>query len=453
VIRTIIHISFLRLWHNKAELLLTFIVPILFFSIFAWIFGSRGSNGATPQLKVVACDEVNSNVTARTIELLEASGSLRFHLGEASKSASPKTVSRDVAESLVRRGLVSAAIVFIASPAASNENATESLAPAQQSLQTQTPAVEVMADSFDQVASQVIVAFVQKASMTAQAEKAQEDAAESLRSQQQASQNRQFNDLKFNDVNRAQAIATADRIDPTANAIAISPSLQSAVSAGPLASLAPPNIMVVDVLGTNKSNPIVAMYAAGIAVMFLLFSATTASGAILEERENSTLERLLCSRMTMDHLLMGKWCYLVMIGCLQTTLMFTAGALFFGLNLWGHLDGFAVMTVVTAGAAASFALMMAAMCKTRTQLGWVSTILILSMSALGGSMVPRYLMSETIQSVGQLTFNAWALDGYNKIFWRELPLTELTRELGVLVTCSFVFIVLARIFAMRWDRA
>ncbi len=44
--------------------------------------------------------------------------------------------------------------------------------------------------------------------------------------------------------------------------------------------------------------------------MFLLFSATTASGSLLEERENSTLERLLCSRMTMDDLLMGKWCYL-----------------------------------------------------------------------------------------------------------------------------------------------
>ena len=41
------------------------------------------------------------------------------------------------------------------------------------------------------------------------------------------------------------------------------------------------------------------------------------------------------------------------------------------------------------------------------------------MSALGGSMFPRFLMSETMQKVGLLTFNAWALDGYLKVFWRK----------------------------------
>lgn len=439
MIRTIIHISFLRLWHNKAELLLTFIVPILFFSIFAWIFGSRGNSGATPQLKVVACDEIGSLLTQRTREILEASGSLRFHRMDKSLATSPKAVSREAAESLVRRGLVSAAIVFSSSPS-------------DPSTETPLPTVEIMADSFDQVASQVIVAFVQKASMTAQAEFAHQNASNTIRMQQQPTQAGFLEDGR-----EAQTLSNLTPDETLAVKAAAMSSSQQAMTtsetlSGNLSSISIPQITVIDVLGTNKTNPVVAMYAAGIAVMFLLFSATTASGAILEERENSTLERLLCSRMTMDHLLMGKWCYLVMIGCLQTTLMFTAGWLFFGLNLFGHLDGFAVMTLVTAGAAASFALMMAAMCKTRTQLGWVSTILILSMSALGGSMVPRYLMSETIQSVGQFTFNAWALDGYNKIFWRELPLTELKTELGVLVTCSFVFIVLARIFATRWDR-
>jgi ABC-2 type transport system permease protein len=194
------------------------------------------------------------------------------------------------------------------------------------------------------------------------------------------------------------------------------------------------------------------MYAAGIAVMFVLFSATTAGGALLEERENSTLERLLCSGMTIDHLLMGKWCYLTSIGILQTTLMFGFGAIVFHLELLKHLDGFVAMTIVTSGAAAGFALMLATMSRTRTQLGWMSTIVILSMSALGGSMVPRYLMSENIQRVGQFTFNAWALDGYNKVFWRELPLIEIRQELCVLLISGLAFIIIARLFATRWER-
>jgi ABC-2 type transport system permease protein len=173
---------------------------------------------------------------------------------------------------------------------------------------------------------------------------------------------------------------------------------------------------------------------------------------LLEERENSTLDRLLCSRLTMDQLLLGKWAYLTTIGVIQISLMFLWGSLVFEIELLRHWEAFAAMTVVTAGAAASFALFLASLCKTRTQLGWISTIVILTMSALGGSMVPRYLMSENIQRVGMITFNAWALEGYNKVFWRDLGLRDLDWELGVLTLSAMVFIVAARGFAVRWER-
>ncbi len=57
MIRTIIQISLLRLWNNKAELLLTFVVPILFFSIFAWIFGSRGLAVPRPSSKLLSATQ------------------------------------------------------------------------------------------------------------------------------------------------------------------------------------------------------------------------------------------------------------------------------------------------------------------------------------------------------------------------------------------------------------
>ena len=54
------------------------------------------------------------------------------------------------------------------------------------------------------------------------------------------------------------------------------------------------------------------------------------------------------------------------------------------------------------------------------------------MSALGGSMFPRFLMSETMQRIGLVTFNAWALDGYLKVFWRDAPIWELWPQVAVL---------------------
>ncbi len=110
------------------------------------------------------------------------------------------------------------------------------------------------------------------------------------------------------------------------------------------------------------------------------------------------------------------------------------------------------MTMVTAGAASSFALFLATLCGTRAQLNWISIVLVLGMSALGGSMVPRYLMSEQIREIGLFTFNAWALDGYNKVFWRDMPVDTLWPQLLVLTLSGLIFIVAARISARRWEK-
>ncbi len=411
MIRTVIQTSWRRLRNNPSELFLTFIVPMVFFSIFALIFGSRDASSSTPKIKIAISNESPSELSDRSVQLLEEQSSLRISPpnksnGSKSNSSKSQTVKRETAQDLVRRGMVSAAVVFSA-PKKSN--------PSDDMFK-----VEIMTDSFDQVASQVLAAIVQKAVMTANAEIAKKKPID-------AGSESMSNGVVWARHNNTMGIG------------ANFPQ--------------PPVVEVVDVIGGKKANPVVAMYASGIAVMFLLFSATTASGSLLEERENSTLDRLLCSRLTMDQLLLGKWAYLTIIGAIQMSLMFLWGALVFRIDLFNHLEGFAAMTLVTAGAASSFALMLAAICQSRMQLGWVSTIVILSMSALGGSMVPRYLMSENIQRVGLLTFNAWALEGYNKVFWRELPLNELGMELAVLTTCGFVFIVAARIFAVRWERS
>ena len=93
----------------------------------------------------------------------------------------------------------------------------------------------------------------------------------------------------------------------------------------------------------------------------------------------------------------------------------------------------------------------ATLARSRAQLSGFSTLLILSMSALGGSMFPRFLMSETMQQFGLLTFNAWALDGYLKVFWRDAPLWQLWPQVAVLIGIAIVFLGAARLLARRWE--
>ena len=187
--------------------------------------------------------------------------------------------------------------------------------------------------------------------------------------------------------------------------------------------------------------------------MFLLFSVSGAGGTLLDEVDSGTLDRVLSTRVGMGGFLLGKWLFLALMGVLQLTVMFLWGRIAFGLDLFSHLPGFFVMTIVTAAAAAGFGLMLATLARTRAQLSGMSTIIILTMSALGGSMFPRFLMSESMQKFGLVTFNAWALDGYLKVFWRDAPVWQLWPQVLVLTTLALVFMALARLFARRWETA
>ena len=126
-------------------------------------------------------------------------------------------------------------------------------------------------------------------------------------------------------------------------------------------------------------------------------------------------------------------------------------ALAFGLPLTSHLAGFVIVTIFTAAAAAAFGLVLATLSRSRAQLSGLSTIIILAMAAVGGSMFPRFLMSETMQKFGLLTFNGWALDAYLKVFWRELPLVELWPQLAVLAALAAIFLMTSRLLARRWE--
>src|SRR5262249_39671956 len=183
-------------------------------------------------------------------------------------------------------------------------------------------------------------------------------------------------------------------------------------------------------------------------VMFMLFSMAGAGGALLDETDSGTLERLLTTKASMSQFLLAKWLFLTATGIAQISVMFLWAAVGFHLNLFtaAHLAAFLAMAVPTAAAAAGFGLVLAALCKTRAQLSGVSTVVILVMSALGGSMVPRFVMPKFMETTALFTFNGWALDGFLKVFWyadpRSTPaqmLTAVIPQLSVLTILAIAF--------------
>ncbi len=399
MIWTVVRVGLLRMWHGRTEILLTFVVPIAFFTIFAFIFDEQIGLGKSPRVNLALVDEDDTELSREFVSALAEWETLRIYAPVEHAEGLFVFTSTEPARELILGGTLPLAVVI-------PEGWTASLT----DPGVEAVTLQLLADSSDPVATQVVTALLRQSSGQIMGERARQ-------------QIRSF--------------------------LSLSPD-QFAES--PVSRFATPvAIEVVDLFAADKANPVVSMYAAGIAVMFLLFGAVGNSGTLLEEEENQTLERLMCSELSMVQLLAGKWLLMTIVGIVQVTIMFAWAQLAFGVDLLGHLSGFAVMTVVTAGAASSFALTLAALCRNRAQLNAVAVILILCMSALGGSMVPRYVMSETMQQIGRITFNAWALDGYIKVFWRNLPLGELAPELTVLTATAIVLFGGARLLARRWE--
>jgi ABC-2 type transport system permease protein len=419
---TLIRIAWTNLRRDRVAQALTFLLPIVFFSIFASVFGGR-TDDQTARIGIAAVDEDGSELSRRIIEGLGKEKGLRVRTTATAEAGSP-ALDRAAAEQLVRAGDVPVAVVI---PRGLGE------AFARSGFATSGPSIQLLSDVSDPIAPQMVQGLLQKVTMTA---------APDL---MMAGGMRQFED-------RAGALTPQQRAAVDAWLPQLKPSSSSGESSEPTAAMGVA-VEVVDVMRTDdRSGSLISFYAAGIGVMFLLFSSVAgAGGVLLDEAEAGTLERLLSTNIGMGGVLTGKWMFLTLVGCAQLVVMFTWGQIAFGLPLSSHLPGFAVMTIFTAGAAAALGLVLATLARSRAQLSGFSTILILTMSALGGSMFPRFLMSERMQQVGLVTFNAWALDGYLKVFWRDAPLWRLWPQVLVLGSLALVFLSIARLLARKWE--
>jgi len=438
MIWSVVRTHFARLKRDRAAFVLSFVVPVVFFSVFAVIFG--GTRSATRRIALIAADEDGSENSRRFLDALKSEKGLNVLLVAKPEKNGPGAAglpyTRAGAEQAIRAGTAPLALIvpkgFGQSPIAFGPVSGR-------------PKLVLLADSSDPIAPQVVMGLLQKVAMTSMPDTMARvgiDQMDKWGGQLTAEQRARLEE----NVRKLREQTDAARAAPDATPAASAASAASSAASGGLVE-----VELRDVLGETKKNPASALLASGLGVMFLLFSAAGAGGALIEEAESGTLERILSTRVTMTRLLSGKLTYLTLVAILQLIVMFVWGEMFFGLELHSHIPGFLVMSVVTALAASSFGLLLAAVSRTRMQLVAISNLAILVMSALGGSMIPRYVLSEKVQKFGLITLNAWAIDGFIKVFWREEPLVNLWPQVTVLLAAAAILFAVARRVARRWD--
>ncbi|MFH1676811.1 MAG: ABC transporter permease [bacterium] len=168
----------------------------------------------------------------------------------------------------------------------------------------------------------------------------------------------------------------------------------------------------------KQGNPFMANSIAGLIVMFLLFSVSFAAASLLKERQEGTIKRLLLAPVTTDQIIWGKFLSIAFNSLCQVIIMTICASIFFHVNILGNIVPVIIMSIATVAATTAFGMIISALAGSYEQIQSSITIIVLSMSAIGGSMFPRILMPGWMKDLGLLTINGWAIEGYLDALYR-----------------------------------
>jgi ABC-2 type transport system permease protein len=181
----------------------------------------------------------------------------------------------------------------------------------------------------------------------------------------------------------------------------------------------PPLFQHVDVAGAKRGGASIAYYAGAVTILFAMFAATHGALTLIDERRSGIADRILAGRHGMGPVVTGKFLFLIVQGAVQAAVIFITAQVVYDVPTAQHLGLWLVTTAATAAAAGGLALAMVTVCRTREQAQMLSTFVILILAAIGGSMVPRFLMPPWLQDLGWWTPHAWVIDAYQGLLWRD----------------------------------
>ncbi|MFI6499667.1 ABC transporter permease [Nonomuraea typhae] len=149
--------------------------------------------------------------------------------------------------------------------------------------------------------------------------------------------------------------------------------------------------------------------ATGLMVMFSVFAISLAGNSILSERTWRTWDRLRVSRAPAVELLVGKTFPIFLVMVLQQTILVIYGVLVIGLPLPREPWWVAVAILVWAFALLAIGAALATIVRSHGELSVISDVGALTLSSLGGALVPLSIMPEWAQIAGHFSPGYWAL--------------------------------------------
>jgi ABC-2 type transport system permease protein len=404
MIAAIFRIMFLGVLRDRSAFAMAFVLPPLIYVIFATIFSVTA--GGDLRVKVAIVDQANSEASRRLSDALRKSPDIRIAVDQPADAGQ--------LEAMVRRGAIDAGIVIRADPAGLDK-------------QNGSP-IRIIGDAGRAIAVPIVTGHLLRlfgASLP------------------DAVYRRTIGDIESHIVQltppqhaRVDAVLEEMRKQATGGASERRQTSQDQL------------VEQVMLESRTTASAAVIYYAGAVGFMFLLFSAAQGAMSLIDERQNGIVARMLGGTGSVEVLLTGKFLFLLAQGVIQIGLIFAIAELKYSVEVHKRLLEWFVITFMASACAASMSLVLASLCTSRQQAITLSNFIVLVMSAIGGSMVPRFLMPDWLQEASWLFPTAWAVEGYNGLLWRNAGFDELLMPVALLAGVSIASLAIA-VLALR----
>jgi len=190
-------------------------------------------------------------------------------------------------------------------------------------------------------------------------------------------------------------------------------------------------------------------------VFSMFFVVIPISNTFIAERNYGTLLRLQSMNISTGLLLAGKLLPFFIVNLVQVVLMILVGVYVVpllggdALTMGDSYGGLLLITTAVSFCSISFALLVASVAKTTEHATTIGGVFNIILGALGGIMIPKFVMPDFMQTLSVLSPMAWGLDGFLDIFLRNGNILDVMKESLLLFLIGLVMLSTTAIIIKR----
>lgn len=173
-------------------------------------------------------------------------------------------------------------------------------------------------------------------------------------------------------------------------------------------------------------------------VMFTMMVLAGMGGVVLQERTIGTWGRLLTTPTPRFQMLMGYLLAFFLTGMIQLAILVLTTSLIYGID-WGPLPQLAVVGAAISLCSVGLGLFLSAITKSYEQQQVAASAVVVITSLLGGVFWPLDVVGKTMQFVGRLTPQSWAMDALSEVMFRNAAWDQLLVPVAVLGGMAILF--------------